>query len=78
MLLDVTLEYMKFRETLILLQLSLDYCSLILLWSLSKRDATVFVSAIPRQDVSFSPLSLLNFYFYNIILGSFAHIDMNC
>jgi len=37
MLLGVTLGYMTFRDTPILLQLSLDCCSWILLWSLSKR-----------------------------------------
>jgi len=62
MLLVVTLEYIKSHGTPILLQLSLDCCSWILLWSLSKRDAIVFVSAILRQDVSCSPLSMLNFY----------------
>jgi len=52
-----------------------------LLWSLSKQGATAFVSAILKQEVSFSPLSLLNCYLLQlgpIIWASLAYIAMNC
>jgi len=68
MLLNVTLKCIQFRDNLILLQLL-------------KRGATAFVSAIPRQDVSFSPLSLLNFFLQlssGNSMGSLDHIDTNC
>jgi len=58
MLLDVTLEYMKFHDTPILLQLSLDCCSWSLLWSLSKARCNSFCKCYPRGKILVSQHSV--------------------
>ena len=83
MLLNVTLEYMKFLDT-DSIAIRLIIFNLNVTLELIKARCRWFVNTIMRQDASFAPLSLLNCYFFTIIIraslarrGMYSKVGMN-